>query len=224
MPQLEEVQSKSRREAVLDQLRDAILDGEFKPGDPLIEAELAATFKVSRAPVREALQNLSAEGLVEVVPYHGTTVRLLTPKDIEELYSLRGVLEAFAIRRIIEQDGMEAKTALREIYERMRAAGTAGDIRRVSSEDQHFHTTLIALSSHAMLMSMWSIVGNRVRQVMSLRNKLNTDLTQIAANHIPIIEAIIARDEPLATALIHKHVASAADLIIENWQYAEEPK
>ncbi len=222
MAQLGEVQAKSRREAVLDQLRDAILDGEFKPGDPLIEAELAATFRVSRAPVREALQSLSAEGLVEVVPYHGTTVRLLTPKDIEELYSLRGALEAFAIKRIIERDAADAKTTLHQIYERMRVAGTIGDLRRVSSEDQQFHTMLITLSGNAMLESMWSIVGNRVRQVMSLRNKLNPDPTQIAANHVPIIEAIIARDEPLATTLIHNHVASAADLVLENWQYAGE--
>jgi len=222
MAQLGEVQTKSRREAVLDQLRDAILDGEFKPGDPLIEAELAAAFRVSRAPVREALQSLSAEGLVEVVPYHGTTVRLLTPKDIEELYSLRGVLEAFAITRIIERAAPDTETTLHQIYERMLAAGTAGDLRRVSSEDQHFHTTLITLSGNTMLESMWSIVGNRVRQVLSLRNKLNPDLTQIAANHVPIIEAIIARDEPRATALIQKHVASAADLVLENWQYVGE--
>jgi DNA-binding GntR family transcriptional regulator len=219
MPQIGEIQVKSRREHVLDALRDAILDGEFKPGDSLIESDLASKLKVSRAPLREALQILTAEGLVETVPYHGSTVRMLTPKDVEELYSLRGALEAFAIERIIERADPHAQAELHARYEAMREAASAGDMRRVTSEDQKFHTTLIALSDHAMLLSMWNLVRNRVRQVMALRNQQNRDVVQVADNHAPIIEAIIARDARLATELIYKHVASAADLVLENWQY-----
>src|SRR5262245_19267788 len=131
MPQLDEIQAKSRREHVLDQLRDAILDGELKPGDSLIESDLATALKVSRAPLREALQILTVEGLVENIPYHGSTVRLLTPKDIEELYSLRGALEAFAIERIIEHNDPQTQDTLRQIYEAMRQAALAGDLKQV---------------------------------------------------------------------------------------------
>src|SRR5207245_903975 len=131
----------------------------------------ASKLKVSRAPLREALQVLTAEGLVETIPYHGSTVRMLTPKDVEELYSLRGVLEAFAIERIIESNDPNTQTELSARYEAMREAALAGDMRLVTSEDQKFHTTLIALSDHATLLSMWNLVRNRVRQVMALRNQ-----------------------------------------------------
>ncbi|MEZ4671421.1 MAG: GntR family transcriptional regulator [Anaerolineae bacterium] len=100
-PLLHQIENRPLRERVLDALRDAIISGELKPGQDLVETELAASLGVSRAPLREALQILSSEGLVETIPYTGTTVKRLTRTDIEELYSLRSVLETFAIRRII---------------------------------------------------------------------------------------------------------------------------
>ncbi|MCC7449388.1 MAG: GntR family transcriptional regulator [Anaerolineae bacterium] len=221
LPQLTEVQSKSRREQVLDKLRDAILDGDFKPGQPLREVELASQLGVSRAPLREALQVLSAEGLVETVPYHGTTVRTLNKTDIEELYSLRSELESFAIRHVIATVTPEQVAQLRDIYERMRQAGVANDLKRLSTEDQLFHNTLIALSNHSLLVSLWNVVAMRVRQVMALRNKQNRDLVQVAMNHVPIIDAIAAKDVERAITLIQQHAASAADLILDNWQYSD---
>jgi DNA-binding GntR family transcriptional regulator len=220
-PQLTEVQSKSRREQVLDKLRDAILDGDFKPGQPLREVELASQLGVSRAPLREALQVLSAEGLVETVPYHGTTVRTLNKTDIEELYSLRSELESFAIRRVIVTITPEQIGQLRNIYERMRQAGIANDLKRLSAEDQVFHNTLITFSNHSLLVSIWNVVAMRVRQVMALRNKQNRDLVQVAMNHVPIIDAIAAKDVDRAITLIQQHAASAADLILDNWQYSD---
>lgn len=221
LPQLTEVQSKSRREQVLDKLRDAILDGDFKPGQPLREVELASQLGVSRAPLREALQVLSAEGLVETVPYHGTTVRTLNKTDIEELYSLRSELESFAIRRVIATITPVQIDQLRAIYERMRLAGVANDLKRLSAEDQIFHNTLITFSNHSLLVSIWNVVAMRVRQVMALRNKQNRDLVQVAMNHVPIIDAIAAKDMDRAIALIQQHAASAADLILDNWQYSD---
>jgi DNA-binding GntR family transcriptional regulator len=223
MPEFSKLQMKSIRVHVLDLLRDRILNGEYKPGDPLIESDMADALEISRAPLREALQILAAEGLVENVPYKGSKVRSLTGKDIEELYSLRGVLEAFAIQRIIERNELTAHDSLYNRYAAMYEAAVAGDLRRVTAEDQQFHTTLITLSDNGLLLSTWNGVANRVQQVMALRNKQNTDITQIAANHIPIIEAIVARDTPLATQLIHQHVASAADLVLTTWQYTEVP-
>jgi len=206
---------------VLDKLRDAILDGDFKPGQPLREVELASQLGVSRAPLREALQVLSAEGLVETVPYHGTTVRTLNKTDIEELYSLRSELESFAIRRVIATITPVQIDQLRAIYERMRLAGVANDLKRLSAEDQIFHNTLITFSNHSLLVSIWNVVAMRVRQVMALRNKQNRDLVQVAMNHVPIIDAIAAKDMDRAIALIQQHAASAADLILDNWQYSD---
>jgi DNA-binding GntR family transcriptional regulator len=211
------INNKPLRERILDILREAILTGEFKPGQSLVESDLAAELGVSRAPLREALQILSTEGLIETVPYHGTTVKSLTRTDIEELYSLRSVLEAFAIRRIIEQGNREHTGKLREHFNAMLAAAENGDLRELNLIDRAFHDTLIEASNHSLLLSIWNMVSMRVRQVMALRNKRFTDIKVIAYNHLAIIEAIEAGDVDKASRLIEAHVSSAGGLIAEHW-------
>jgi DNA-binding GntR family transcriptional regulator len=211
------LQNKPLRERVVEILRDAILSAELKPGQALIETELAAQLGISRAPLREALQQLNAEGLIEMVPYHGASVKSLTLSDIEELYSLRMLLETFAARRIIERNDAAAAATLRDVFERMLAASETGDVRQVSVIDREFHDALISLSEHSLLQSTWSVVSLRVRQVMALRNRRNSDIRQIAYNHLPIIEAIEGQNAAEAVRLLETHIASAGDLVAEGW-------
>ena len=211
------IENKPLRERVLDALREAIITGELKPGQPLVEMELASQLGISRAPLREALQTLAQEGLIETAAYRGAIVRPLTRTDIEELYSLRSVLETFAIQRLIAQNNPENVVKLRECFELMLAAAQNGDLTDVNQIDRLFHDTLIELSQHSLLSITWSSVSNRVRQVMALRNQRNTDITTIAYNHLPIIDAIEQLDVELATTLIQRHVATSGDLLAENW-------
>ncbi|MBI5670532.1 MAG: GntR family transcriptional regulator [Chloroflexi bacterium] len=218
---LPHIENKPLRERVLDVLRDAIVSGELKPGQQLVEVEFAARLGISRAPLREALQILSREGLVETVPYRGTVVRQLTKTDIEELYSLRSVLETFAVQRVAARANPEDVTRLRQCFDEMLAAAEAGDLKTVNRIDRRFHDTLIELSGHSLLGVTWSTVSMRVRQVMALRNERNTDIRQIAYNHLPIIEAIEQGDEARAVRLIQEHVASSGDLVAENWDESQ---
>ena len=148
-------------------------------------------------------------------------MRHLTRTDIEELYSLRSVLETFAVQRLIAQNDPENVVKLRECFELMLAAAQSGDLTRVNQIDRLFHDALIELSQHSLLSITWSSVSNRVRQVMALRNERNTDITTIAYNHLPIIDAIEKRDIAQATTLIQRHVATSGDLLAENWD--EQP-
>ena len=221
---LNQINNKPLREQVVDALRDAIVYGELAQGQPLVEAELAAQLGVSRAPIREALQILQSEGLVEIIPYHGTRVRRLTRRDIEELYSLRSVLEAFAIRRIVAQQNLDDVEVLREHYREMLAMADVGDLKKTNAIDRAFHDTLIELSRHSMLISIWTSVSLRVRQVMTLLNERNTDLKQIAYNHHPVIEAIAEWDEEKAVSLITQHIANTGELIAEGWADEQDPE
>jgi DNA-binding GntR family transcriptional regulator len=214
---LQQIETRPLRDRVLDVLREAILSADLKPGQALTETDLAESLGVSRAPLREALQILSTEGLVETVPYHGTTVRRLTKTDIEELYSLRSVLESFAIRRIIAQRSPEHIDRLMECFHGMLAAAEQNDLKRVNEIDREFHNTLIELSGHSLLQTSWNVVSMRVRQVMALLNRRNSNLKQIAYNHLPIIEAIQAGEDATAIHLIEKHVAASGELIAEGW-------
>ena len=217
MALLTPIANKSLREHVLDVLRDAILNGELKPGHTLVESELATQLGVSRAPLREAIQILNTEGLLETVPYKGTSVKHLDKKDIEELYSLRSVLESFAIQLIILQNKPEHVQYLRQHFDAMLQAAKADDLKLLNQIDRKFHDTLIESSNHSLLISIWVVVAMRVRQVMALRNKRFTDITQIAYNHLAIVDAIAASDQVKAVELITDHVASVGDLIAEDW-------
>lgn len=222
-PSLQHIDNRSLRERITDLLREAIVTGEMRPGQPLIETELAARMGVSRAPLREAMQVLAQDGLVDMVPYHGAIVHKLTRTDIEELYSFRSVLEQFAIQRILSNGEMtDDAERLRALYQAMLEAANAGDLRAVNLIDREFHDTIIELARHGLLNQSWRSVSLRVRQAMAIRNRQNSDLKQIAYNHLPIIEAIAACDEQRALALIERHIASTGDLLVEWWETETE--
>lgn len=222
-PSLQHIDNRPLRERITDLLRDTIVSGEMRPGQPLIETELAAQLGVSRAPLREAMQVLVQDGLVEMIPYRGAIVRTLTTTDIEELYSFRSVLEQFAIRRMMSNGNAstDAET-LRALYQSMLAAADANDLRAVNQIDREFHDTLIELARHGLLQQSWRSVSLRVRQAMAIRNRQNSDLKQVAYNHLPIIEAIATGEETQALALIDRHIASTGDLLAEWWEETEQ--
>ena len=210
------IDNKPLRERIADVLRHSILTAELKPGETIVESVFADQFGVSRAPLREALQILNAEGLIELIPYHKTMVRRLTRADIEELYSLRNTLEAFAIKRIIQNTPLDIEP-LDICCAKMVDAALANDAQLVSVFDHQFHDTLITLSNHNLLISMWSSVSQRVHQVLALRDMRRKDIEAMARSHIPIIDAIRSRDLPLATNLIEIHIETASDLIVDLW-------
>jgi DNA-binding GntR family transcriptional regulator len=98
--------SKQKRATLTDQalrqIREAIRSGKLKPGDRLLETQLAEEMHISRFPIREALRYLEKEGLVQTEPFKGTYVAQLTEKDMEELYSLRSAIEELAVRILIK--------------------------------------------------------------------------------------------------------------------------
>lgn len=216
-PNLPQIKNISIREQTLDTLRDAILAGELKPGDTLTEMDLSKQLGVSRAPIREALRILNSEGLIETVPYHGTTVRRLTKVDIVEIYSMRILLETFAIEHVIKTNNPEHIKVLRNNYDQMVKAGSENDIKLVNELDRDFHDALIEMSGHSLLMSMWQTVAMKVRQVMALVNRRNEDLTQVARNHLPLIDAIEQGDYKEASRLLKTHISSVGALIAEDW-------
>ena len=207
---INKIESVPLRTVVADMLRKAIINGKMKPGAPIIEMALAEQLNISRAPVREAIQIVEADGLIETVPYKGKRVKPLTPKEVEELYSLREQFEAFAIRRVIEAEA--DVSILKEHCATMDRAAQDNDFEMLMDADEAFHRSLIELADHALLLTMWDNLFLRIHQIMALRNRANRDLRQVARNHPPIVDAIERRDFVRALSLISDHTRSAADL------------
>ena len=220
---LTHINNKPLRERIADILRELIIKGELKPGDAIVETELASKLGVSRAPLREALQTLNTEGLVEIIPYYKTIVRHLRQRDIRELYSLRSTLETFASRLIIEQDHPQDIQLLRSICDDMVTMAKTGDATEASAIDHQFHDTVIALSDHNLLISTWSSVSQRVHQVLALRDMVRTDTVAMAESHYPLVDALEKGDVQNAAREFEEHIMDARDLTVKVWEDSDDP-
>ena len=196
------------RVQVASRLRDAILSGRLRPGTSLVETALAEQMNVSRAPIREAIQLLVNDGLVETIAYKGKRVKPLTAREVAETYSLREVFEVMATRRVLENGA--PLDALREPCAAMQRAADAGDLPALNAADQAFHQALIGLADHDLLLAAWKSNYLRIHQIMSLRHKGDEDLHAIAANHPPIVDALEAGDAERAIALVEAHTRALA--------------
>lgn len=215
---MEPIQSRSLRERVITILRDAIINGELLPGQPLVGTELASQIGVSQATLRDAIYALSLEGLVDTVAYHVSTVKQLSKKDIEDLFGVRSMLESYAIRQIVAAE--KRSPALRDLFaicDEMEAAAALDSLTDVNRIDRRFHSALIEHSGNELLGVLWSSVAQRVQQVMSLSNLQQGDLRQIAVNHRAIVTVMENEDTEEAVRLMNAHISYQADEIAEGW-------
>ncbi len=202
------VQPETLSTTVADQIRQAILAGHLPPGSPVIEYKLAEELGVSRAPVREALRQLAEEGLIVSVPYKGAQVVELDTRQIEELYSLRAVLEEFATRRVLDKLTAEQEAQLVGHLEAMHAAADKGDRAAVAAADLAFHETLCQFAEHTLLYKMWSDIRNRTRLCLNVSTERQA-LAELAVSHDAMMAAILARNVVAATTAISDHILQA---------------
>lgn len=208
-PDIMPIEQTPLRVQIAEMLRRAILSGKMRPGSALVEMTLAEQMNVSRAPIREAIQILENDGLVETVAYKGKRVKPLTAREVEETYNLREVFEVMAVRRILEYG--RPVDALWTHCHAMDKAATEGDQEALTAADEAFHRTLIRAADHDLLLASWNSLYLRIHQIMSLRNTVQTNLVDIAGNHPPIVRALEAHDVDEAVHLITEHTRSLAD-------------
>ncbi|HEY8544851.1 MAG TPA: GntR family transcriptional regulator [Acidimicrobiales bacterium] len=200
---------------IVDELRRAIYGQRFKPGDRLIERQLAADLGVSHIPVREALARLTEEGLVERLPRRGCRVATITTKELDEFASVRELLEQFVAIRVQRHLTAEQEAELRSITDRMVAAAAAGDTAEVLRLDEHFHGRLWDLADHKLLTELASQLRSRLNgflyaATMSLKG---ADLEAHARTHVELLDAIASRRVGRAKTATAKHIRTAMDRI-----------
>lgn len=205
-------------ERIADELRRRIIAGDLDPGVHLNESSLAESLGVSRATMRDAVRSLALDGLVEVVPYRGATVRGLVRQDVEDLYAIRTIHEAFAVRRVIASGAYRDLAALGSICDAMAVA--SGDARGLDALDERFHATLIDLADHALLSTFWRTIGIRVRQVMAMCNREIADGRVIADNHRALVDVIASGDLERAVSAVEAHPRAVIDRVLATFPAA----
>lgn len=208
---------QSLADAVADRLRAAITEGVYAPGEHLVERRLARQFGVSHIPLREALARLVEEGLVVRLPRRGARVASLTPRALEEVSSLRVVLEQFVVRRLKGRFTPEAHAGLQRIVDAMRSAADRRDLVRVHELDQQFHQRLWELTDHELLVEVAAQMRSRTNHFFrAAASSLGRDeVRQHAESHQELLDVIASGDLRAAERAMQRHVEAAAKRITD---------
>ncbi|MDR3636504.1 MAG: GntR family transcriptional regulator [Isosphaeraceae bacterium] len=202
-------------DSVADSIRDAIFGGLIKPGQRLAESQIASTFKVSRAPVRDAFASLEKEGLVSREANGGTTVAQLSRQDIEEICTLRLPLEALAVQRAV-QHGKEDDWA--RLENNIRTTEKVTSPQELAQMDLDFHETIVKAANHVRLLSNWLNLRSQIQLIMVQRNLADDGSRRgTVQGHKELLKALRARDEAQAVALLELHLKRQHDWVVSSF-------
>lgn len=204
------------RDVVFNSLRQAILRGDLKPGERLMEIQLANRLGVSRTPVREAIRKLELEGLVQMIPRKGAEVAKITVKDLEDVLEVRTALEELAVRDACEHVTQEQLDRLGQANEEFRRALEGEDLLVCGKADMNFHEIIYEATNNRRLMQ---ILNNLREQMYRYRMEYLKDREMypvLLREHETIREALGARDREKAGAAIRDHIENQRESIINS--------
>jgi DNA-binding GntR family transcriptional regulator len=218
---IEPVENRTLRDRVTDALRDAITQGVLKPGQRIVERELAADLDVSRLPIREAIRQLEHEGLLISHPRKGTFVVEVSDEDVVEIFSLRTAFESLAIRLVTAHSSPTDVDRLLVLVDAMRDAAAQQHFAALWEIDTEFHTLLCTLANHERLLKHWGLLFRQwqaldslVDQVHPLEALAADDPLIIAQHQLPeihqaLVDAIASGDPDRAEQAMREHMAIA---------------
>ena len=189
---------------VASQIREAIKSGKLKPGDRLIETDLAREMNVGRNAVREAIRYIEKEGLVVTVPFKGAQVAAFNEKDLKDIYDVRNALETLALNTLSDKIDTQKINTLESVVKEMKAVSKNNDLQAIIDMDLKFHCTICELSENKVLMEAWLGLSNRLRAFITSGETLYDEDTPgvILGTHYPVFEAIKKGDFKLATRIL----------------------
>lgn len=217
----ERKQVKTIRGQVYQILRNEICSGQYLPGSWLQEAELTEHFGVSRSPVREALRQLVADGLLIEVPNKGVFVKEFTCRDIDEIFDMRLLLESYAIRKSHGRMTSARAEQLMELLEKLEKTHAVGDLESYTKVDEVLHNQIVELSDNSLVKSTYERVRSMNQQfrVLSLSSRKRFDDSLV--EHRRIIHALATGDLETAQRVNEEHLDLARQCIKEQLEARE---
>ncbi len=198
-------------ELVAEVLREAITSGHLQANQPLPQDEIAAQLRVSHIPVREALRQLQSEGLVTYQPNRGATVAALSTAEIREIYEIRGILETAAVRQAAPRLTADQLARAGQILE---AAEAAEDGATWGSHDVEFHQLIYDLDARPRLRELIDGLLRRVDRYWLIHGLMLRHRERFEREHRAILAALRERDAERAGAVLDRHLAGAAELLV----------
>jgi DNA-binding GntR family transcriptional regulator len=188
---------------IRNQLLERIVSGHYRPGERLVELQLAREFGSSQAPVRDALRDLEQAGLVTIRPRRGSFVNDYHARAQHEIYAVRGALEEAAMRlalpRLHQAPGIVA-----EHLDGMRLAARSGDLEAMVHHSAWFHRVIMRAAGNELLLRMWESLHVELHSRKTIVQP-NVDMHAVAESHAPLLAAIVAGDVERACRLSREH-------------------
>jgi len=206
-PAFKRVKRVSLARQVAAALRDAIVQGNLKPGERLVEMEIAQQMGTSQAPVREALQRLELDGLVERQSRTATYVSDISMDEMYEIALIRTTVEGLAIRHTAECITPEQCNELELLVDQMRQAALSRSVTEITGYDLEFHRRICEWSGKKVLVRVWRPLYHQwQRMLVATHPHAFSDLTEIADLHQEIVEVLKMRDVDSAERLMTEHI------------------
>ncbi len=204
---------------IYQKLINAIEKGDLRPGDRMLETELASRFGVSRTPIREAIRRLETDGLVVHKPRIGAMVRLLAQQEIVELYEMRIVLEATAAQMAAKHCSNAETRTLHDLNDQMLAHSK--DPFAVATLNRKFHTCIFNAARNRFLAQSYNSLSYSL--ILLGKTTLETDerVQNVYAQHEAIIGALISGDTDIASEFMRLHMETSLDHRLKVLQIAE---
>jgi DNA-binding GntR family transcriptional regulator len=203
---VEQIVSPPLSEQLRERIEERIVNGRYRPGTKLDEVELAASFKVSRTPIREALIQLSAAGLVDMRPRRGAVVAEVSSLRLAEMFDFMAELEAACARRAAVLASDVEISQLVSAHEACRSALDAQDPDRYYRLNQQFHLVLYGMAHSGFLAEQTTLMQRRLRAYRRLQLRIPNRMASSFEEHAGVVEAIQAKNPNLAADRIRAHV------------------
>lgn len=205
-----DIENNSLRGRVFHQLQNDILNGKYQFGENLVETKLSEELGVSRTPIREAIRQLELEGLVKSVPNKGVFVTGITSKDIEDIYTIRMMIEGLAARWASEKITPEELNELNEAVELEEFYTSRNDTGHLLESDSRFHEIIFRASKSKPLMHTLSTFHQYVQRARNVSLGSPGRAQKVLNEHKAILQAIAGRDAEKAERLTIEHVRNAS--------------
>jgi DNA-binding GntR family transcriptional regulator len=212
--QFKNQENLSLRQRAAADIRHAIISGELKPGSKLKELEISAQMGISRGPIREALRDLEAMGLVISSPYRETIVADVQKEEIVDLLiPVRLQLELYAIKYNLANFDETFLQALNTMISNMRLHAIKNNLFGLVEEDIRFHEHILSLNDTAYTQQIWTGIVNRLRLHFIKNTQKFPNLTRVANDHAILLEALTTKDYELISKVWTQHICHEDSLL-----------
>ena len=196
-------------EKIYDQIKEKIINEEYTPGSPLAEIPLSIEYGTKRSRIRQILQRLERESLVEMFPHRGAFVKPITSKDLQEIFEMREAVESMAAKLCARRRDDEELRQICGLFEKYRKSPTEGHLKEKIEMGDRLHQFIMQSSKNGRIADTMRYLKLQIMRIWEGGIRIPDRINIAFREHLEILTAIVERDESLAERRMKEHISNA---------------